>query len=244
MAVPFTLGPAHIALLGVYVALSAVAFVTYWTDKSAARRGGRRTPESVLHAVSLAGGWPGALAGQLALRHKTRKQPFRAIFWGTVVLNCVALVALLATLSVAIPPAAGRAPDPGATGSLAHRLVLSANVVGATGTSVMVEVLCRNGSTRPATLADGQDICRLVARRAHDRVIVAEVDVRMSGAPASGGGPLGSTASSTDPLTAPPMQYFRGRGALVLPGAGAYDIVATMAGIDGLKSAEATTTLR
>ncbi len=89
------LGPVLLSLFGTYAALSAVAFVAYGLDKSAAVRGGRRTPEFALHLIALAGGWPGALAGQVAFRHKTRKQPFRAIFWCTVAVNCAALVWLL-----------------------------------------------------------------------------------------------------------------------------------------------------
>lgn len=41
--------------------------------------------------LAVLGGWPGALAAQQALRHKTRKQPFRTVFWLTVVVNCAVL---------------------------------------------------------------------------------------------------------------------------------------------------------
>ena len=37
------------------------------------------------------GGWPGALVGRKVFRHKTSKQPFRTIFWCTVIANCVVL---------------------------------------------------------------------------------------------------------------------------------------------------------
>jgi uncharacterized membrane protein YsdA (DUF1294 family) len=75
-------------LLGVYAVLSAVTFVVYGMDKSAAQGGRWRTPEATLHLLALAGGWPGALFAQRAFRHKTKKQPFRTIFWGTVAVNC------------------------------------------------------------------------------------------------------------------------------------------------------------
>ena len=52
------------------------AFVRFWLDKRAAGRGERRTPESVLLAAALFGGF-GAWLGQHLLRHKTRKEPFR-----------------------------------------------------------------------------------------------------------------------------------------------------------------------
>ena len=59
----------------------------YGRDKAAARGGLWRTPEITLHLVSVAGGWPGALIAQRVFRHKTRKQPFRTVFWCTVVAN-------------------------------------------------------------------------------------------------------------------------------------------------------------
>jgi uncharacterized membrane protein YsdA (DUF1294 family) len=98
MAIVTAIGPARLAVLGVYTALSMVAFAMYGVDKAAARQGMRRIPEITLHLVSLGGGWPGALLGQRVFRHKTVKQPFRAVFWGTVAINCALLAWLLATL--------------------------------------------------------------------------------------------------------------------------------------------------
>jgi uncharacterized membrane protein YsdA (DUF1294 family) len=45
-----------------------------------------------LHLLALAGGWPGALVAQNRLRHKSRKKPFRTIFWATVAINGAAFV--------------------------------------------------------------------------------------------------------------------------------------------------------
>ena len=70
-----------------YLAMSLVCFCSYALDKSAARKGERRTPESTLLMLGLAGGWPGAVLAQQWLRHKTVKQPFRQMFWFTVVAN-------------------------------------------------------------------------------------------------------------------------------------------------------------
>jgi uncharacterized membrane protein YsdA (DUF1294 family) len=81
----------HVWVAAVYVLLSAVEFGMYGADKSAAVRGARRTSEFTLHAVALLGGWPGALVARQVFRHKTRKQPFRTILWGTVVANCALL---------------------------------------------------------------------------------------------------------------------------------------------------------
>lgn len=78
-----------------YLGASILTYVAYALDKAAARNGNWRTSETTLHVFALAGGWPGALIAQSQLRHKTRKQPFRAVFWLTVLLNCAALIWLL-----------------------------------------------------------------------------------------------------------------------------------------------------
>jgi uncharacterized membrane protein YsdA (DUF1294 family)/cold shock CspA family protein len=66
---------------------SGVACCMYYFDKTAARRGGQRTPENMLHLASLLGGWPGALLAQQRFRHKTAKRSFQMVFWATVVIN-------------------------------------------------------------------------------------------------------------------------------------------------------------
>ena len=78
-------------VLGLYLVASAIAFGAYALDKSAARNDQWRTQESTLHFFALVGGWPGALAAQRLLRHKSRKQSFQIVFWFTVALNCGAL---------------------------------------------------------------------------------------------------------------------------------------------------------
>lgn len=77
---------------GLYVGMSAVCFMAYAFDKSAARAGRWRTAESTLLALGLAGGWPGAVLAQQVLRHKSAKPAFRSAFWGTVVLNVAGFV--------------------------------------------------------------------------------------------------------------------------------------------------------
>lgn len=81
--------------------LSLLAFLSYWIDKSAAQGGRRRIPESNLHLLSLAGGWPGALIAQQLFRHKTIKQPFQSVFWATVVVNVVGLAWLVGSGTLA-----------------------------------------------------------------------------------------------------------------------------------------------
>lgn len=77
---------------------STVTFITYAMDKSAATRGSWRTPESTLHMMAVAGGWPGALCAQQLLRHKSSKAEFRAVFWATVALNALGFVVLCTPL--------------------------------------------------------------------------------------------------------------------------------------------------
>lgn len=84
-------GKLPMAVLWVYLAASLVAFTAYALDKSAARNDRWRTKENTLHLFALAGGWPGALAAQRLLRHKSSKQSFQVAFWVTVVLNCCVL---------------------------------------------------------------------------------------------------------------------------------------------------------
>lgn len=74
-------------VLPFYLAVSLLTFILYAVDKSAAQKGLWRTKESTLHLFSLAGGWPGGMIAQQTLRHKSKKQTFRAVFWGTVLLN-------------------------------------------------------------------------------------------------------------------------------------------------------------
>ena len=92
VAVTVGVGIIPVQVLLVYLAASALTFFIYAWDKSAARAGTWRTKESSLHGLSLLGGWPGALIAQQVLRHKSKKEEFRFVFWLTVVINvCVFL---------------------------------------------------------------------------------------------------------------------------------------------------------
>jgi len=82
-------------ILALYIVGSLFTFIMYAADKSAARKGNWRTKESTLHLLSLAGGWPGALIAQQKLRHKSKKQSFRSVFWVTVLINCGAFIWML-----------------------------------------------------------------------------------------------------------------------------------------------------
>ncbi|MGB2925845.1 MAG: DUF1294 domain-containing protein [Limnothrix sp.] len=85
-------------ILAIYLIASFCTFIMYAIDKSAAKKRAWRTKEKTLHLLSLAGGWPGALVAQQQLRHKSKKQSFRSVFWLTVLLNCGVFVWLLTPL--------------------------------------------------------------------------------------------------------------------------------------------------
>lgn len=90
LAATVVAGKLPLAILGVYLAASVLAFVTYAIDKSAAVNNQWRIAENTLHLFGLLGGWPGALAAQRMFRHKSSKPSFQGMFWVTVVLNCCA----------------------------------------------------------------------------------------------------------------------------------------------------------
>lgn len=75
-----------------YLVLSVVTFVVYAHDKRAAKLDKWRTKEASLHLLALVGGWPGALWAQKILRHKSQKQPFKAILWIMIILNCAVFI--------------------------------------------------------------------------------------------------------------------------------------------------------
>ena len=83
---------------GLYLAASVVCFVVYAIDKSAAVAGRWRVSESTLIFLGLVGGWPGAIVAQQVSRHKSNKAAFRSVFWGSVVLNVLAFIALSSPL--------------------------------------------------------------------------------------------------------------------------------------------------
>ena len=75
-----------------FALLSAVTYLLYALDKRAAQQSTQRTPEKVLHWLSVLGGWPGALIAQQQFRHKNRKTSFRVSFYFTVILNIAAVM--------------------------------------------------------------------------------------------------------------------------------------------------------
>lgn len=78
-----------IAVVTWYLALSLVTLGAFALDKRAAARGRQRIPEKTLHGLELLGGWPGALAGQMLLRHKSSKLSYRVVLGLIIVLHAL-----------------------------------------------------------------------------------------------------------------------------------------------------------
>jgi uncharacterized membrane protein YsdA (DUF1294 family) len=73
--------------------INAIAYLLFGFDKRAAERGNSRIPEKTLLMVSALGGSVGAVMAQRQFRHKTQKQPFKALLYGII----SAQIALFAT---------------------------------------------------------------------------------------------------------------------------------------------------
>ncbi len=78
--------------LTIYGVASIACFCGYGLDKRAAAHKEWRVSETILLLIGLVGGWPGAIIGQEAFRHKTQKPAFRALFWMSVAINMAAFV--------------------------------------------------------------------------------------------------------------------------------------------------------
>lgn len=73
-------------------AINAITYFLYWRDKRAAIWKEHRVPETVLLLAGAAGGSPAGFVARRVLRHKTKKQPFKMIFWIIVAIQCYALI--------------------------------------------------------------------------------------------------------------------------------------------------------
>jgi uncharacterized membrane protein YsdA (DUF1294 family) len=78
-----------------WAAINIAAFVAFGIDKDRAERERQRLPENHLLLLALFGGAVGAVAGQQFFRHKTRKQPFRTLLIGALLVNFAVAVWLL-----------------------------------------------------------------------------------------------------------------------------------------------------
>jgi len=78
-----------------YAAINIVTFAAFGIDKWRAERQHARLPEAHLLLLALLGGALGAVAGQQFFRHKTRKQPFRTLLMGAVLVNLAVAAVVL-----------------------------------------------------------------------------------------------------------------------------------------------------
>ena len=75
-------GPVAAGWIGGWcLAVSLFAYLMYAWDKRQAQKKEWREPESLLHLVELAGGWPGAFLAQRQLRHKSSKATYQLVYW-------------------------------------------------------------------------------------------------------------------------------------------------------------------
>ncbi len=82
-------------LMLVLLGINVIAFLAFgWDKRQSTQPGASRIAERTLLTLALCGGALGALIGQQAFRHKTKKQPFRTLLW------CAALVNILAAAIV------------------------------------------------------------------------------------------------------------------------------------------------
>ncbi|MEB3754573.1 cold shock and DUF1294 domain-containing protein, partial [Acinetobacter sp. MD2(2019)] len=73
--------------LAIFCAINGCTYLLYMKDKQAAQQHQWRVKEQSLHLFALLGGWPAAWVAQQKLRHKIQKQPFKEIYYVTIVLN-------------------------------------------------------------------------------------------------------------------------------------------------------------
>lgn len=80
--------------LAYYLIINIAAFIIYGYDKLSAKRGGWRTPESVLLGLSIMGGAFGGLLAMILFHHKTR----HTVFWAVNLIGCIAHLYLIIVL--------------------------------------------------------------------------------------------------------------------------------------------------
>lgn len=82
------------ALRAMFVGVNVATLLCYAYDKYVSQAGGWRVPEVALHVLAAAGGTPGAFAGQVLFRHKTRDIRFRTVFLVIVVVQVLVLIGI------------------------------------------------------------------------------------------------------------------------------------------------------
>ncbi len=80
------------------VVINGLTFAVWGADKYYAVNGMRRVPEKRLLWLCAIGGWPAAIAGAHAFRHKTSKTAFIHKLWFTVAAQVIVLCVLIVML--------------------------------------------------------------------------------------------------------------------------------------------------
>lgn len=93
-------GQFAIGVIGYVVAVNLLAYAAIVFDKARAESSSRRVPESTLLNLAIIGGSIGTVIAQQTIRHRTRKEPFRSHLAGIVLLQVLALIALIAGLVI------------------------------------------------------------------------------------------------------------------------------------------------
>lgn len=66
-------------LLSFFIGINTAAIVTTGFDKSLARSGSLRMPETISYVIALLGGSPGTILGMHVFKHKRRKAAFQFV---------------------------------------------------------------------------------------------------------------------------------------------------------------------
>ncbi|WP_367846405.1 DUF1294 domain-containing protein [Rhodoferax sp. WC2427] len=82
-------------LMAAVLAVNVLTVLLYARDPQGTRNRGWRPSESLLHLLSLLGGWPGAGLAQTILRYRSHKPSFATRYWGTVALHFAMLLGWL-----------------------------------------------------------------------------------------------------------------------------------------------------
>ena len=115
------------SLVGIYLLLATLcAFAAFAIDKAAAENGRWRIPENTLLALAAIGGSLGALTGQQAMRHKTRKQPFRSILIAIALLHIAFAIVMIyvGVMLMLMPRGIPQAPAEGTTGRKVSTVII------------------------------------------------------------------------------------------------------------------------
>ncbi len=91
--------PFLLSIIAFVAIVSSVTFLIFTIDKFQAIRRGRRIPEWFLHLLELLGGWPGSLAAQVLVHHKSRKRSYRLALILIIITHLLMIFCLLSLVT-------------------------------------------------------------------------------------------------------------------------------------------------